>query len=106
MQDRGEQRESEAKQEADDRPLAPFATRSNSMQDVPLHQDYISISSPWLAPPQAVKYLEMPSLKALYQAVRRGQIPVHRLGRRMRFHRTELDQLLLGGKARPPSGIR
>jgi len=49
----------------------------------------------WLAADQAVRYLGLPSRKALYQAVRRGQVPVHRLGtRRMRFRRAELDQLL------------
>jgi excisionase family DNA binding protein len=44
---------------------------------------------------EAVTYLRLPSIRALYQAVRRGQVPVHRLGsRRMRFYRAELDALL------------
>lgn len=52
--------------------------------------------SPWLDVGGAVDYLGLPSKKALYQAVRRGQVPVHRFGaRRMRFHRAELDQVLL-----------
>jgi excisionase family DNA binding protein len=56
--------------------------------------DRLRSSGPWLNPPQAVRYLRLPSLKALYQAVRRGQIPVHRLGKRLRFNRTELDRIL------------
>jgi len=53
----------------------------------------------WLGAEQAVRYLGLPSRKALYQAVRRGQVPVHRLGaRRMRFRRSELDQALELGR--------
>jgi hypothetical protein len=37
----------------------------------------------------------LPSRKALYQAVRRGLIPGHRLGRLLRFYRPELDRVLL-----------
>ena len=48
----------------------------------------------WLSADEAYRYLRLPSRKALYQAVRRGQVPVHRLGRRMRFKRSELDQVL------------
>ena len=49
----------------------------------------------WLGARDAARYLGLPSRKALYQAVRRGQVPVHRLGtRRMRFRRIELDQVL------------
>ena len=49
----------------------------------------------WLTPEQAASYLALPSRKALYQAVRRGLIPGHRLGRLLRFHRPELDRVLL-----------
>jgi excisionase family DNA binding protein len=53
----------------------------------------------WLGADQAARYLGLPSRKALYQAVRRGQVPVHRLGlRRMRFRRAELDQVLERGR--------
>ena len=53
----------------------------------------------WLDVGAAVRYLALPSHKALYQAVRRGQIPMHRLGkRRMRFRRSELDQVLERGR--------
>jgi len=48
----------------------------------------------WLTPEQAASYLALPSRKALYQAVRRGLIPGHRLGRLLRFHRPELDRVL------------
>ena len=51
----------------------------------------------WLTTDEAVAYLGLPSRKALYQAVRRGQVPARRLGvRRMRFSRDELDRLLRG----------
>jgi excisionase family DNA binding protein len=48
----------------------------------------------WLDPDEAYRYLSLPTRKALYQAVRRGQLPAHRLGKRMRFNRAELDDLL------------
>lgn len=49
----------------------------------------------WLTPAQAVRYLGLPSLKSLYQAVRRGTLPASRIGRVLRFFRTELDAALL-----------
>jgi len=53
----------------------------------------------WLTATEAVRYLGLPSCKALYQAIRRGQVPTHRLGkRRMRFRRTELDAVLERGR--------
>ena len=53
----------------------------------------------WIDADSAYVHLCMPSRRALYQAVRRGQVPAHRLGkRRMRFLRAELDQLLLKSK--------
>ena len=57
--------------------------------------DPAPVLGPWLNTEQARDYLGLPSRKALYQAVRRGQVPVHRLGeKRLRFSRSELDQLL------------
>ncbi len=51
--------------------------------------------SEWLSADEAAAYLRLPSRKALYAAVARGTVPVHRLGRRrVRFHRGELDALL------------
>ena len=45
----------------------------------------------WLTTDEATAYLRFPSRDALYQAVHRGQIPVRRIGRRLRFRRSELD---------------
>jgi excisionase family DNA binding protein len=53
-----------------------------------------SHDSPWLTVDEAVTYLALPSRMALYQAVRRGQVPAHRFGRRLRFRRAELDGAL------------
>jgi excisionase family DNA binding protein len=50
----------------------------------------------WLTPKQAADYLALPSRKPLYQAVRSGLVPGHRLGRLLRFYRPELDRVLLG----------
>ncbi|HEY3411771.1 MAG TPA: helix-turn-helix domain-containing protein [Armatimonadota bacterium] len=53
----------------------------------------------WLTADEATVYLGLPTRKALYAAVERGQVPAHRLGRRrLRFNRSELDSLL--GRAR------
>jgi excisionase family DNA binding protein len=48
----------------------------------------------WLTADEATRYLGFPSRKALYQAVRRGQVPAHRLGRRLRFSAAEIDRLI------------
>ena len=50
--------------------------------------------SVWLTVEEAVQYLGLQSRMALYQAVRRGQVPVHHFGRRLRFRRPELDAAL------------
>lgn len=50
----------------------------------------------WLDADEATAYLRLPTRKALYAAVARGTVPAHRLGRRVRFHRGELDALLGG----------
>jgi len=55
-----------------------------------------STDAAWLTPDEAVRYLALTSRKALYQAVRRGALPAHRLGRLLRFYRPELDRVLLG----------
>ncbi len=52
------------------------------------------LASEWLTADEATEYLRFPSRDALYQAVHRGQIPTRRIGRRLRFRRTELDALL------------
>jgi excisionase family DNA binding protein len=56
----------------------------------------------WLDADEATTYLRLPTRKALYAAVARGTIPAHRLGRRVRFLRPELDSLLTKGPARRP----
>jgi excisionase family DNA binding protein len=48
----------------------------------------------WLTADEAARYLGFPSRKALYQAVRRGQVPGHRIGRRLRFRTDEIDRWL------------
>ena len=56
----------------------------------------------WLGATAAARYLGLPSRKALYQAIRRGQVPFHRFGaRRMRFRRADLDQVLQRGRQTP-----
>ncbi len=59
----------------------------------------------WLTADEATAYLGLPTRKALYAAVARGQIPAHRLGRRrLRFRLDELDNLL--GQVREAGGVR
>ncbi len=57
--------------------------------------------SEWLDADEAAEMLRL-TRKSLYSAAARGQVPVHRIGRRVRFHRGELDALLLGGRSRGP----
>ena len=52
----------------------------------------------WLTADEATAHLGFPSRKALYAAVERGQVPAHKLGRRLRFRRAELDALLDRGR--------
>lgn len=52
--------------------------------------------SEWLTADEAATYLGLPSRRALYQRVRRGQVPVHGFGRSLRFHKSELDGVLFG----------
>jgi excisionase family DNA binding protein len=48
----------------------------------------------WLNVDEAVRYLGLPSRRALYQCIRRGHVAVHRMGRSLRFLRSELDEAL------------
>ncbi len=50
--------------------------------------------SPWLTADQAWRYIGLPSIRALYQAIRRGSVPHYRYGRRLRFRKDELDAML------------
>src|SRR6266702_23887 len=57
----------------------------------------------WLTAAQAAAHLGL-SVRALYSAVERRQVPTVRLGRRLRFNRAGLDRLLSGprgGALRP-----
>ena len=59
----------------------------------------------WLTADEATVHLGLPSRKALYAAVERGQVPAHRLGRRrLRFRLDELDSLL--GPLPESTGVR
>lgn len=60
----------------------------------PLRPEVPTQEQVWLRPEQVVRYLKLPSLKALYQAVRRGQLPAHHFGRRLLFSRSEVDRQL------------
>jgi excisionase family DNA binding protein len=48
----------------------------------------------WLTAAEAAQYLRLPTVKALYQRVARGQMKALRLGRQMRFRRRDLDALM------------
>jgi excisionase family DNA binding protein len=57
----------------------------------------------WMTADEATAYLGYRTRAALYQAVRRGIVPAHRLGaRRLRFRRSELDAELSQHPSRPP----
>jgi hypothetical protein len=68
---------------------APFPARRDPLPPAP------PSSQEWLTAPEAAAHLRLPSAKALYQRVARGQVEPHRLGRRLRFRRAGLDALLL-----------
>ncbi len=56
----------------------------------------------WMTADEATAYLGYRTRAALYQAVRRGIVPAHRLGaRRLRFRRSELDAELARSSSRP-----
>ena len=59
--------------------------------------------TPWLTAEAAAEHLGYATVKALYTAVARGLVPAHRLGRRLRFRRDELDQAVVGSRPRAPS---
>ena len=52
------------------------------------------VMTEWLTAAEAAQYLRLPSTKALYQRVARGQMKTLRLGRQMRFRRRDLDALM------------
>jgi excisionase family DNA binding protein len=58
--------------------------------------DRPKLNSEWLNAEEAAEYLRLRNVRALYDHVRRGRVPAHRLpgGRLLRFHRLELDAVL------------
>lgn len=66
-------------------------------------EDAANDRGPWLNAEQTAVYLALPSAKAVYQAVRRGEIPVYRFGKRLRFKSDDLDDLLIKGRVLTPS---
>lgn len=48
----------------------------------------------WLTANEAAQYLRLPSVGALRVLVCKRRIPFHKLGRRLRFKKVELDRLL------------
>ncbi|BDG02805.1 helix-turn-helix domain-containing protein [Anaeromyxobacter oryzae] len=46
-----------------------------------------------MTPTEAADYLRLPSVRALYQLVRRGRVHAQRLGRQLRFSRKDLTGL-------------
>lgn len=53
-------------------------------------------SSPWLTADQAAEYIGAP-ISRIRQLTMSDEIPVHRDGRRVLYHRDELDRWLLDG---------
>jgi excisionase family DNA binding protein len=53
-------------------------------------------ASPWLTAEQAAEYIGAP-LSRIRQLTMGDEIPVHRDGRRVLYHRDELDRWLLDG---------
>ncbi len=49
----------------------------------------------WFSAQEAADYLSLPTKQALYVALRREKIPVYRLGKRLRFLRSDLDALFI-----------
>ena len=78
-------------------PAARARPRTTRGRPARLVEGEVRSASPaaWLTADEATAHLGLPSRKALYAAVARGQVPAHRLGRRrLRFNRGELDSLL------------
>jgi len=46
---------------------------------------------PYLTPAEAIVYLKLGSLSALYRLIREHRLPFRRIGRRYRFERADLD---------------
>ena len=51
--------------------------------------------SPWISAHEAVGYLGLGSLSALYRLIREWDLPYGRSGRSYRFHKGQLDQWMV-----------
>lgn len=67
--------------------------------DASTKQPLRASDSPYLTSQQAIEYLGLSSLSALYKHIQRNRLPVLRAGGRMRFDRRELDAWLRGTTA-------
>lgn len=54
------------------------------------------VVSPYLTSREAIVYLRLSSLSALYDHIRNNRLPVLRVGRHMRFDTRELDAWMRG----------
>jgi excisionase family DNA binding protein len=79
---------------------APDAVARDAPQGRATRTPALPRTGDWLTPIEASSYLGLPSVRALYQAVRRGTVPGHKLGRALRFLRAELDRTLLNNPTR------
>lgn len=61
---------------------------------MPSRPERPKVPQQWLDADEAAEYLRLRSRRALYDHVRRGRVPAHRLGRLLRFRRAELDAAL------------
>lgn len=52
------------------------------------------VDTPWLTSEEAARYLKFPSTRWFRMAVRKYGIPTVRRGRRLFFHKQELDEFM------------
>jgi excisionase family DNA binding protein len=50
-----------------------------------------AVASPYLTAAEAIAYLKLPSVQALYRLIRDHGLPTCRVGRRYRFDQREVD---------------
>ena len=64
------------------------------MTDQDKDRNDTATTTPWMTVAQAAEYLALPSKRAMYNSVRNGHVSCHRLGRRIRFLKEDLDAAL------------
>ena len=60
-------------------------------------EDRIEKDEPWITSAEAAKHMGLSGVKMLYKHIQCGNVPkglVHRFAGRLRFKRSELDQLI------------